>query len=41
MVMTWGRFPWDTYLLMSGPLFLVGVLFLINWFLRAELRDTS
>jgi hypothetical protein len=34
----WGRFPWITYLTISGPLFLVGVLFLINWVHRTELR---
>jgi len=35
---TWGRFPWVTYLAISGPLALVGVLFLVNWAYRAELR---
>ena len=38
LVMAWGRFHWSTYLVISGPLFLVGVLFLINWLYRAELR---
>jgi hypothetical protein len=38
LVMAWGRFHWSAYLLISGPLFLVGVLFLINWLYRAELR---
>ena len=38
LVWTWGRFPWITYLTISGPLFLVGALFLINWVYRAELR---
>ena len=33
-----GRLHWSAYLLISGPLFLVGVLFLINWLYRAELR---
>ncbi len=33
-----GKFPLITYLVMSGPLFLVGVLFLINWVHRTELR---
>jgi len=27
----WGRFPWQTYLIMAGPLVLVGVLFLLGW----------
>jgi hypothetical protein len=38
LVTSWGRFHWSAYLLISGPLFLVGVLFLINWLYRAELR---
>jgi len=38
LVMFWGRFHWSAYLLISGPLFLVGVLFLISWLYRAALR---
>ena len=38
VVMAWGRFPLGTYLLISGPLLVVGVLFLLNWMLRDELR---
>jgi len=38
VVWTWGRFPWVTYLSISGPLVLVGVLFLFNWIYRAQLR---
>ena len=38
VVWTWGQFPWVTYLLMSGPLLLVGVLFGVNWVYRTELR---
>ncbi len=34
----WGRFPWQTYLIMAGPLVLVGVLFLLGWLRRAELH---
>lgn len=34
----WGRFPVLTYVLMSGPLLLLGVLFHFNWIRRAELR---
>lgn len=37
-VLFWGRFVWYVYLLMSGPLFAVGGLFLVNWLLRRELR---
>jgi len=38
LVWYWGKFPWINYLALSGPLFLVGVLFLINWVYRIELR---
>ena len=34
----WGRFPLVTYLLISGPLFLVAVLFLVNWIYKSELQ---
>jgi hypothetical protein len=40
-VMTRGRFDWLTYLLMSGPLFLIGVLFLLNWLYWDQLRNSS
>ena len=35
---SWGRFDWIAYLAISGPMFSVGVLFLINWIFRAEIR---
>lgn len=41
LVTAWGHFHWSAYLMISGPLFLVGVLFLINWLYRAELRASS
>ena len=41
LVMFRGRFHWSAYLTISGPLFLVGVLFLVNWLYRAELRASS
>ena len=37
----WGRFHWSAYLAISGPLFLVGVLFWVNWLYRAKLRTTD
>ena len=33
-----GHAPWDWYLFIAGPAFLVGLLFLLNWRYRAELR---
>ena len=37
----WGRFHWSAYLCISGPLFLIGVLFLLNWRYKRELRAGS
>jgi hypothetical protein len=31
---SWGHFRWDTYLIIAGPLALVGVLFLLGWLRR-------
>ena len=36
LIMTWGNFPLSTYLLISGPLFLVSVLFGLNWIKRKK-----
>ncbi len=38
LIGSWGRFGWSTYLVISGPLFLTGVLFLTDWVYRARLR---
>ena len=37
IVMFWGRFPLATYLTISGPLFLIAVLFWLNWMNRKKL----
>jgi len=31
LVMSWNKFHWSAYVAISGPLFLIGVLFLISW----------
>jgi hypothetical protein len=41
IIMAWGKFELTTYLLISGPLFLIGALFLVNWLYRAELRSST
>jgi hypothetical protein len=41
IVMAWGKFDWITYLLIAGPCFLIGALFLVNWLTRAELRASA
>lgn len=38
LVTAWGRFHWSAYCLISGPLFLLGILFFFNWIHRTELR---
>jgi len=38
IVMAWGRFPLSVYVVISGPAFLLGALFLANWVYRADLR---
>lgn len=38
---TWGRFPFITYVTISGPLFLVSILFGIGWIYRDEVRNSS
>jgi hypothetical protein len=39
IIWAWGKFPFVTYLAISGPAFLIGILFLINWKYKAELKD--
>ena len=34
IAISWGRFPFITYLTISGPLFLISILFLISWIKR-------
>jgi hypothetical protein len=35
---SWGQFPLVTYVVISGPLLVVGALFLLNWTYRGQLR---
>jgi len=45
LYLLWARnkpfFGWDVVLLIAAPLFLVGVLFLLDWRYRAQLRPGS
>ncbi len=36
--MTWGKFALGVYFIISGPVFLIGLLFLADWLLRRKLR---
>lgn len=38
IVYFWGKGPWYIYAAISGPLFVVGILFLLNWRFRSQLR---
>jgi hypothetical protein len=38
IVTTWNKLHWSAHLAISGPLFLIGALFLVNWRYRAGLR---
>lgn len=38
LIWSWGRFHWSAYALISGPLFLIGGLFLADWLLTRSLR---
>jgi hypothetical protein len=40
-LMTWPHMHWSAYLVISGPLFLVGGLFLTDWAYRAKLHRSS
>ena len=40
LVMTWPRFHWSAYVVIAGPLFLLGLLFEIDWW-YARLRKRS
>jgi len=37
-VISWGRLHWSAYLGISGPLVLLGILFLFNWIYRKQLQ---
>jgi hypothetical protein len=37
IVLFWGRFPVSTYFIISGPAFLIAILFWLNWINRKKL----
>ncbi|MBI5019969.1 MAG: hypothetical protein HZB59_00880 [Ignavibacteriales bacterium] len=41
IVEMWGKFPLMTYVIISGPLALIGVLFFLNWRYRKNMRLNS
>lgn len=38
LVTNWGQLHWSAYAIIDGPLLLLGILFLVNWRMRAVLR---
>ncbi|MFZ0631899.1 MAG: hypothetical protein WA399_21155 [Acidobacteriaceae bacterium] len=34
LIFEWGRFAWTAYAFISGPLILIGALFLLDWLRR-------
>ncbi len=34
--LTWSKFNWTAWLIISGPLFLIGILFAVNWLLHRK-----
>jgi len=38
IVMAWGKFDWTAYAMISGPLFIMSILFLLGWLYRYEIR---
>ena len=41
LLTTWGRFHWSTYLLIAGPLFTTGLLFLGDWLYNVRSRRAT
>jgi hypothetical protein len=41
LISAWGRFHWSAYLVIAGPLVLLGALFLLDWFHRRGLRANA
>jgi hypothetical protein len=39
IIWAWGRFHWSAYVGISGPLFLIALLFLLNWIYKAQLKQ--
>jgi len=41
IIMFWGRFPVATYLIISGSLFMIAILFWLNWMNRKKLSNEN
>ncbi|MCF8262345.1 MAG: hypothetical protein K9J12_16340 [Melioribacteraceae bacterium] len=38
VLMSWGKFPTSTYLVIAGPLVVIGIFYWINWIFRKQIR---
>ena len=38
IILGWGKFPFVTYLTISGPLFLIAILFWLSWINRKKIK---
>jgi lysylphosphatidylglycerol synthetase-like protein (DUF2156 family) len=41
LLTAWGRFHWSADVVISGPLLLIGVLFLASWLNRTRIQSTT
>jgi hypothetical protein len=41
IIYMWGKFPFVAYLTISGPAFLIGLLFWINWFVKIKDKNSK
>ena len=41
IIMAWGKFPFYVYLLISGPLFIIGGLYWLSWINKGQLRPND
>ena len=41
IITAWGAFPWAVYLIIAGPAFVIGILFLVDWFYRGEMQAAT
>jgi hypothetical protein len=40
LYLKWGQLPWYDFVIIAGPAFIVGILFLLNWRYRTALKNT-
>ncbi len=38
---SWGKFKWDVYCLIAGPLIMIGILYLLSWFYKSNSKKIT